>query len=655
VTDDSGQWTVCPLCSVGCHLRRGAGPRASGVAGPANPEGRLCRKGATAFEVVEDEDRLTRPRIRRDGDLEPVSWERALSAVTDRFETVIEGASPDALAFLGAPYCTNEENYLLEKLARTLGTNNVDNRARHCHTASTRALAERVGWPATTNGLNDLGDAEVVLVAGANPAQRQPVAFNSFLRPALRDGTALVHVEPVANETTRLADVHLSPRPGTDALVFSLLCARVLDAGGEDGAFLRDRTRNFEAFADRLAALDRQRAQSVTDVDEERFRRAVDLVADADRVAAMVGTGVERGDCGLSAPSVLLDLLLVTGNVGRRGTGLYVLRGLVNEQGAVDAGCVPDRLPGHQSVTDPDARARVTREWEVEPPATPGRTATDMLESFGEEVGAALVVGENPAIAKRDSEWVNERLASLESLVVLDITSSDTTRHADVVLPAAAGVEKAGTVTNLERRVQRTRATVQPPAEARPDWAILTALGRRLVDDPTGTADEAADAFEYPDVATVFEELTRVAPTHSGLSWANLGETGSRWPSNGGGVLYRESFATPDGLAGFSTKLPSVPTAPDEGLRLVTGGRTSEFYGEPGSDDDRLRIHSADAIQRGIESDERVVVSGGEISLELLVTHDDGVRRGTVFLPATVADPFLRRDSSTVTVGPADT
>ena len=660
--------TVCPLCSVGCHLRQGPESRAKGVAGPANPDGRLCRKGVTAFEIREDEDRLERPLVRRGGRLRPVSWERGLEAVVDRFEGVLDARGPDALAFLGAPYCTNEENYLLQKLARTLGTNNVDNRSRLCHAESARALAERVGWPATTNGLADLGEADVVVVAGANPAQRQPVAFNSFLRPAVADGTTLVHVDPVGTETTRLADVHLAPRPGTDALVFALLCARVLDAGGADRAFLRERARDVEAFTGRLADLDRERAASVAGVDPERFDRVVDLVADADRVAAMVGTGLEGGDRGVPAPETLLDLLVLTGNLGRPGAGLYVLRGLVNEQGATDAGCVPDRLPGHQSVTDPGARDRVADVWGTEPPAEPGRTATELLGSFGEDVHGALVVGENPAISKRDDDWVRERLAALDALVVLEVAPSETTRHADVVLPAAAGVEKSGTVTNLERRVQRLHATAPPPGEARPDWRVLADVGRRLVDgaqrdsdstagDTTGedeTGEGTSDAFDYQDVAAVFAELAAVAPTHAGCSYADLDGAGRQWPfeGDGDGVLYRDSFATPDGLAGFSTALPSVEPVSGDGLHLVAGGRTSRFYGDLDAGDGRLRIHPADADQRGVGQGDLVTVSHGDATVEVTADRDDGVRRGTVFLPAAVADPFLRRDAATVSVEP---
>ena len=655
--------TVCPLCSVGCHLRQGPESRAKGVAGPANPDGRLCRKGVTAFEIREDEDRLERPLVRRGGRLRPVSWERGLEAVVDRFEGVLDARGPDALAFLGAPYCTNEENYLLQKLARTLGTNNVDNRSRLCHAESDRALAERVGWPATTNGLADLGEADVVVVAGANPAQRQPVAFNSFLRPAVADGTTLVHVDPVGTETTRLADVHLAPRPGTDALVFALLCARVLDAGGADRAFLRERARDVEAFTGRLADLDRERAASVAGVDPERFDRVVDLVAGADRVAAMVGTGLEGGDRGVPAPETLLDLLVLTGNLGRPGAGLYVMRGLVNEQGATDAGCVPDRLPGHQSVTDSGARDRVADVWGTEPPAEPGRTATELLGSFGEDVHGALVVGENPAISKRDDDWVRERLAALDALVVLEVAPSETTRHADVVLPAAAGVEKSGTVTNLERRVQRLYATAPPPGEARPDWRVLADVGRRLVDgvqrdsDPTAadtTREGTSDAFDYRDVAAVFAELAAVAPTHAGCSYADLDGAGRQWPfeGDGDGVLYRDSFATPDGLAGFSTALPSVEPVSGDGLHLVAGGRTSGFYGDLDAGDGRLRVHPADADQRGVGQGDLVTVSHGDATVEVTADRDDGVRRGTVFLPAAVADPFLRRDAATVSVEP---
>jgi formate dehydrogenase major subunit len=642
VTDDPSAGTVCPRCGVGCRLAPGPDDRARGVAGPANPNGRLCPKGVGAFDP--GVDRLTRPSVRRDGESRPVTWAAAYDRVVDRVEAVLETHGPDALAFLGAPHCTNEENYLLGKLARTLGTNNVDNRARHCHATTTRVLADRVGWPATTNGLDGLTDADVVLVAGANPARRQPIAFNSFLRPAVDAGTTLVHVDPVGNRTTRLADVHVAPRPNTDALVFDLLSAGVVERGGVDRAFVDRRTRGGREFLAALADLDRGAATAAAGVDGEVVGRVANHVAAADRVAAMVGTGIEESAGRTNAAAALLNLLLVTGNVGRRGTGVYVLRGLVNEQGATDAGCVPDRLPGHQPVTDAGARERVAAEWGTTPPAKPGKTAGELLEAFGEEVRCALVVGENPAVSKRDPDWVRRRLDALETLVVVDVAHSETTRHADVVLPAAAGVEKAGTVTNLERRVQRLGPAATPPGEARPDVEVLGGLGRRLF---PGT-----DYFEFPDVGSVFDELTRVAPTHAGVSYDDIDAGGRQWPFDEGSVLYRDRFDTPDGRAAFGSTQPLVDPAGERGLVLVVGGRHGELGADTG--ERAVRLHPDDAAERGVGPGDAAVVADDEVTVETTTRTDERVRRGTAYLPAAVGDPFQRRGSGTVEVRPAE-
>lgn len=638
--------TVCPLCGVGCRLEPATdSSRARGVAGPANPSGRLCRKGIGAFGVVDDDDRLRRPAIRRDGELRTVSWATAYDHIVERVEAVCDEHGPDALAFLGAPHCTNEENYLLQKLARLLGTNNVDNRSRLCHASTARVLSDRLGWPATTNNLEDLHETDVILVAGANPAERQPIAFNSFVRPAVTDGATLVHFDPIGNRTTRLADIHVAPRPGTDALVFDLLSERVIDADGIDEAFVDERTRDSEIFRSTLADRDGETAATVSDVDESVLDEVAGLLTRADTVASLVGTGIESPVGGTNAAEALLHLLLLTGNVGRPGTGLSVLRGLVNEQGAVDAGCAPDRLPGHQPVTDVDARTRVATEWGKEPPSTLGRTATELLAAFGEDVRGALVVGENPAISKRERDWVERRLDALDILVVLDVAASETTRYADVVLPAAAGVEKSGTFTNLERRVQRLRPTTTPPGDARPDFTILRDLGTRLVDLP--------DAFDYARVSEVFDEWARVTPTHAGVSFGDLDVAGRQWPFNSGGTLYGKTFDTTDGLAAFGTAQPVPELESEDGLHLVTGGRMSEVYLDHPQKHPVLRMHPADASERGIDSGEAVLVSNGDSTVETQASLDDDVRQGTVYLPAHVADPFLRGAESTVSLVPS--
>jgi predicted molibdopterin-dependent oxidoreductase YjgC len=635
--------TVCPLCAVGCTLAKPQeGTRAEGRAGPANPNGRLCRKGIHAFERTDREHRLTEPRIRTDGTLRAVPWERAYDRVVAGIEATIDAHGPDALAFLGAPHCTTEENYLLQKLARSLGTNNVDNRARHCHVSTTRALTDRFGFPATTNSLDDLHSADVVLAVGANPARRQPIAFNSHVRPAVTDGTSLVHVDPVGNETTRLADIHLAPVPGTDALVLEALCAQVVEDGRADRGFLDRRTEGAGEFLASLADVEVTRAAGTAGVDGTVLEQVAGLVGGADRTAAIVGTGVEDDDRGRDAAHALLNLLLLTGNVGRRGTGLHVFRGPPNEQGAVDAGCVPDRLPGHQPVTDPQARARVAEEWGVEPPGEPGGTATALLASFGEEIHAAVVVGENPAVSKRDRGWVQERLAALDTLVVVELRESATTAHADVVLPAGAGVEKAGTLTNLDRRIQRLHPLRPNPGRARPDLRILSDVARRL---------PSADAgFEADSPAAVFAEFARIAPSHTGIRYEELEAGGRRWPADAGPVLYTGQFDTPDGLARFVTpERPSRPPA-DEGLSLVVGGRAG---GVGSSEDGRaVRMHPGDASDRDVTDGDPVTVTDDRHSVAGVADVDTAVRPGTVFLHADPADPFVRAGTTTVRVAP---
>jgi len=635
--DDRG--TVCSLCAVGCRLVHGEdGSRAVGREGPVNTDGRLCGKGIHALERIPDEDRLTTPLVRRDGSLEPADWATAYDRVVSGIERTVERHGPDALAFLGAPHSTTEENYLLGKLARTLGTNNVDNRARLCHVSSSRALSDRLGWPASTNGLADLREAEVVLVVGANPAERQPIAFNSYVRPAVNAGTTLIHVDPVGNETTRLADVHLAPRPGTDGLVLDLLCAAVLDAGGVDESFVQARTSGAQQFVDELGALDRPALAEAAGVDGEAVARVADTIGGADGVAAIVGTGIETDGAEPSATDSLLNLLLLTGNVGRPGTGLHVFRGLANEQGAIDAGCVPDRLPGHQSVEDPGARARVEREWGVAPPETPGRTAHELLAAFGREIRCALIVGENPGVSKRDPDWIEARLRGLDTLAVVELTESETTRHADVVLPAAAAPEKRGTMTNLDRRIQPLQPVREPPEAVRTDFDILRTIGA------------AFGEFDYDDPGDAFAELCAIAPPYRGIEYPEPGERGTRWPAGSGRVLYRETFRTANGRAPFVSPARRPESTRDSGLELVVGGRATDAT--PAEEGGQVRIRPADAADHDLDDGDRIRVSTGDAAVEGVAVLDDAVRRGTVSLHATVADPLVRAGGDRVMVEP---
>lgn len=652
--------SVCPLCSVGCTLRYDvSGARATGERGaPVNQGGELCPKGIKAFDVFETDDRLTRPLVRKDGDLEPVSWTETIEHVVAGFGRVLDAHGPDALAFLGAPHCTNEENYLFQKLARVLGTNNVDNRARLCHDSTVSAMEARLGSGGMTNSLADLAEAEAFLVIGANPADQQPVAFNSYIRPAVNDGATLVHVDPRANATTRLADFHLAPRPGADVLVVALFVATILKDGLVDEAFIDERTTGFEAFAASVGEIDAMPLAERAGVDRERAIEAARAFGTAERGAVVAGTGVEADDeDDPKTADALLDLLLCTGNLGERGTGMNLFRGLTNEQGACDAGALPHRLLGEQSVSDPEARAAVAAEWGVEPPSKPGSTELDLVSEFGEGIRGAFVLGENPAVTKLDTERVADGLDALEFLLVEDVTHTETTAHADVVLPASTWSEKSGTVTNLDRQVQRLRALESPPGEARRDFEILCALGRRLTDR----------AFDYASPETAFAELTRVNPLYAGMSYEGLESGSQRWPYPGGAtegvdVLHRERFMTGRTRAPFSSSI-FVALAVSEGnvagadeLVLLTGARSGDVTsttmgGELGlGADDALAIHPADADVRALDDGEHVVVESSRGAIRTTVYTSENVRRGTVFLHARSADPLSGEGRTHVTV-----
>ncbi|MFB6189863.1 MAG: molybdopterin oxidoreductase family protein [Halapricum sp.] len=651
-SDGDAAATVCPFCSVGCTLTPGEHPRerARGVAGPANPQGHLCPKGIGAFDAVMD-DRLTSPLVRRDGELVPTDWETALDHVAAGFSDVRESHGSDGLCFLGAPHSTNETNYLLQKLARALGTNNVDNRSRLCHASAMTALETRLGRPAMTNSLSDLQETEVFLVIGANPADQQPVAFDSHVRPALNDGATLVHVDPRANRTTRAADIHLTPRPDTDALVVRLLCALVRKAGLVEESFVAERTRGYDTYAESLAEVDVESDAALAGLDLGDLREVAQVVGEADRVAVLAATGIDEGDPGQTdTADALVNLLLMTGNLGKPGTGMNVLRGPSNEQGATDAGCRPDRLPGHLSVTDAKARERVADVWGFEPPASPGLDEQQAVELFGEAVHGALVVGENPVVEKRDASWMRERLDALETLVVVDLFESETTDHADVVLPAASGLETAGTVTNLDRRVQSLSPAVEPPVDARSDFAILRALGTRLV----------GDAFGYADPAEAFAEWTALSPVHDGMTLDAVGDGGIQWPvqgadgrtdSEGTAVLYEEQFETTDGRASFVAVEPD-PSVEADGLVLVVGSRAGGFAIEEETDEG-VHVDPDDATARDIEDGDAVVVENDAATVRTTAVVDSGVREGTVSMHADVADPLVRGAESTVRVRPA--
>ncbi|MFB6171058.1 MAG: formate dehydrogenase subunit alpha [Haloarculaceae archaeon] len=643
--------SVCPFCGVGCGIQYApASGRAAGWRGPVNSRGEICPKGAAAFDAVDHPDRLTSPLVREGGALVEATWETALDRVERAFADVRAAHGADALFFFASSNCTNEENYVLQKLARALGTNNVDNCARLCHSSTVAALRSRFGTGAMTNTLADLGEADVFLVTGANPAEQHPIAFRSYLLPAIQDGTTLIHVDPRSNDTTRAADLHLPVRPGFDIPLLNAMAAVVVEEGLVDESFVAERTTGLAALRSHLATVDVEAAAARAGVDAGTLRAAARTYGSAERAAVFTGMGMSQHHCGTDNVHALLNLALLTGNVGARGTGINPLRGQNNVQGASDVGALPDLLPGYREVTDAAARAQVADVWGFEPPAVPGLTEVEATHRFGEDVRAALVFGENPAVTEPNATRVAAQLDALDCLVVLDLFETETAEHADVVLPGSAWAEKAGTVTNTDRQVMRMRPNADLPGEARRDFDVLCDLGARLTDR----------AFSYDDPEAAFDELRRVTPQYAGMSYDGIGTGSQRWPFSEGAetgvdVLHVDRFASGDRTAPLRVVehvAPVDPVADDE--LVLTTGRVLQHFNSGAitrrSDllmrlrgADALQIHPDDAAARGIDDGQRVRVASdrGEVTVAAEVTP--AVRRGTVFATFHFAAPLINR------------
>ncbi|WP_435157134.1 formate dehydrogenase subunit alpha [Haladaptatus sp. DFWS20] len=654
--------SICPFCGVGCGVLRGDSGKGHGWKASVNRRGELCPKGVAAYDVLNHADRLTEPQIRIGGDLVPVSWDEAFLRIEQEFGRIVDEHGSDALGFFASSGCTNEENYVFQKLARMLGTNNVDNCARLCHSSTVAAMQSRFGAGAMTNTLDDLGDADCFLVWGANPAEQHPIIFSSYLAPAVNDGTTLIHIDPRENRTTEIADFHLPVKPGYDIPLLNGMCAVIFEEGLEDDEFLRERVSNVSAFRKFISGVDVDECAETAGIAPDDLREVARIYANATRAAAFTGMGMSQHRYGTANVHTLLNIALVTGNVGRCGTGVNPLRGKNNVQGASDVGALPDVLPGYRPVTDSDARKAIADVWGVEPPAIPGLTEVEMTHEFGDGIRGAFVFGENIGATEPNVNRTVRELDSLDCLVVQEIFPTETTAHADVILPASSWAEKAGTVTNTDRQVQQMRPSSDPPGNARTDLEILCEIGRRLLDIDSDVR-LSDTSFEYDGPEAVFSELTQVTPQYSGMSYSGIGDGSQRWPlpkgeTEGVGVLHRNRFSNGERRAPLVSVEHIDPTAEhsnnDSDSLVLTTGRVIEHFNSGvvtrRSDvlthlrsTDALQIHPDDATERGVEDGDKVVVTSNNGRIEAKSAVTPSIRPGVVFLTFHFAERLVNR------------
>ncbi|WP_414719227.1 formate dehydrogenase subunit alpha [Streptomyces sp.] len=662
--------TTCGYCGVGCSLevttRNG---EVSAVLpardGPVN-QGHACVKGRFAHGYLASPERLTRPLLRqRDGRLEPVGWDEALDHIARGLRAAVDSGGPDAVAAISSARATNEENYLIQKFMRVaIGTNNIDNCSRLCHSPSAAGLAASFGLPGGTDSFDDIERSDCLLVVGANPVEAHPVVGARLLQRVLH-GARLVVADPRAVGLALHADLHLRPRPGTNVALFHGLAQVLLTEGLTDGDFLRERATGLPELAELLAEYPPDRVADITGVPAADLVAAARLYGRAEHPAIVYGLGVTEHLHGTDGVRALSNVAILRGAVGTdHGYGVNPLRGQNNVQGASDMGALPDVLPGYRKVTDPAARSRAEELWGAPVPQRPGMRIPEMFAAArGGDLQALWIVGEDVCATDPDTQRVTEALAACPLVVCNELFLSQTARQADVVLPVASWLEKDGTFVNFDRRFQRVRAAVPLPGEARTDFATVHAIASALGVDLGCLTPAAALA-----------ECARLTPLFAGLSHDRLDrEDAVPWPCPGPdrpgeATLYRRRFATADGRAHLAAA-PYLPPGeqPDDDypLVLVTGRRWAHYNSgsmtrRGGNLDldpvDLLDIHPGDANRYDVRDGTQVTVESRHGQARLTARVSEQTAPGQVFcsfhFPASGVNNLTSDHADTVTSCP---
>ncbi|MBE7638559.1 formate dehydrogenase subunit alpha [Sneathiella sp. P13V-1] len=658
--------SVCPFCGVGCQLTYNVSGEkivsVDGRDGPANEE-RLCVKGRFGFDYIHNPDRLTVPLIRKDGvsktDVETLdpknplthfreaTWEEALEKAASSFNRIKAEKGSSALAGFGSAKGSNEEAYLFQKLVRTgFGTNNVDHCTRLCHASSVAALLETVGSGAVSAPFNEAKNADVIIIIGANPAVNHPVAA-TFFKNAAKSGTKLIVIDPRLQDLSRHATHHLQEKPGSDVALLNSMMHVIVEEELVDQQYVAENTTNFEELKLHLSGFSPEEMEKVTGVPSDEVKDAARLFANAKAGMIFWGMGISQHVHGTDNSRCLISLALLTGNVGRPGTGLHPLRGQNNVQGASDVALIPMFLPDYQPVTDPTVRAHFEDFWGAELDPNAGLTVVEITHAIHEgNITGMYIMGENPAMSDPNVSHARAALAKLDHLVVQDIFLTETAAYADVILPASAWPEKDGTVTNTNRQVQMGRTAVSPPGEAKQDLMIIQEIANRM-----------GLGWTYSHAKDVFAEMTEVMNSIKGISWDRLERDDAvTYPcpspdDPGQPIIFTEGFPTESGKGLFvPAELISPDEVPDKEFPIIlTTGRLLEHW-HTGSMTRRADV--LDAVEpeptvqmapamleeMGIENGDYVRVSSRRGEIKIKARSDNAVQKGMVFIPFCFAE-----------------
>src|SRR6201993_920762 len=551
--------TVCTYCSVGCTFDVWTKGRhilkvepSEGLANGIS----TCVKGKFGWDFVNSADRLTKPLIREGDKFREATWDEALDLVARRFSEIKQKDGADALAFISSSKCTNEESYLMQKLARAaIGTNNMDNCSRYCQAPATAGLFRTVGYAGDSGSIRDIENAGLVLIIGSNTAEGHPVAATRVKQAHKLRGQKLVVADLRKHEMAERADLFFQPKPGTDLVWLCAITRYILDNGLEKKEFLTQWVNGLEEYKKSLQPFTMEFAAETCGLSVDLLKQVAHMIVEASGVCILWAMGITQHSMGSDASTAISNLLLVTGNYMRTGTGAYPLRGHNNVQGAGDHGAHPDLLPGYQSVHDPEIRARFEAAWNVKLPSVQGLDNRQMIDAIhAGKLKSMYLFGEEIALVDANANEVQDGLAKLEFFVAQDVFFTKTCQYADVIFPASPSLEKEGTFTNTERRIQRLYQALEPLGESRPDWIIIQDIANRL---------GAGWKYEHP--SQIYEEIASLTPLFAGVTYERLeGYKTLQWPVAEEGsdqpLLYTKNFNFPDGKATFYPVPWSEPT-----------------------------------------------------------------------------------------------
>jgi formate dehydrogenase major subunit len=645
--------TTCPYCGTGCEMSVGTRDNQIVSVRPVLDapvsKGHLCVKGKYAFDFVYAKDRITTPMIRQDGKCKSISWDKAISFTADRLRGILEQYGPDSVGILGSARATNEENYLAQKFARVvIGTNNVDCCARVCHAPTAEAMGSMLGTGAATNSFDDIERARTILICGTNTTENHPIVGARIKQAALR-GTNLIVIDPRQIELARYADCHLQLRPGTNVPLLNGMAYTILEEHLHDEEFLKERVSELEEFRDFIHEWPPERAANICGVESDSIRKAARLYAREKPAMSIHGLGTTEHIQGTEGVMCLVNLALLTGNIGKVGTGINPLRGQNNVQGAAHMGCEPGKLTGYVSI--PEGKDLFESVWQAPVPTKKGLNLMEMMDAaYDGKIKALWAIGYDVFLTNPNASTTRQALKSLELVIIQDMFFNETAKEfGSVFLPAASSFEKDGTFMNAERRIQRVKKVIKPIGESKSDWEIICAIAGAM---------GKGEHFDFHSSGEIWNEIRSLWKAGSGITYERIEQAGLQWPCPseehpGTGVLHTEAFPS----IGKRTTLrrieyrPTIETATDDFPFLLVTGRTL-YHFNAGTmtlrtkntalhTADFLNISPEDAKKLGLQDGNRVKVKSRYGEAVLPIKINPSVKIGELFATFHTPEVFL--------------